>query len=97
MARIQILADEGSALDIIETAIASEIQHLKIGLDNTQRRIADFERKYGSSSDEFLSRTRAEDLGGGDEEYVTWIGELKIRERIIENIEKLQNIEYAAR
>ena len=97
MAKIQVVADAESMLDIVETAIASERKRLKIGLDSTQKKITEFERKHGRSSSEFLSKMRAEDLNGGDEEYVAWAGELKIRQRILEDIEKLQNVEYVAR
>jgi hypothetical protein len=36
----------------------------------------------------------AEDLRGGDEEYVHWSGELQLRERIARDIEQLKCIEY---
>ena len=36
----------------------------------------------------------AENLKGGDDEYIRWTGELKIRDRILEDLNKLRDIEY---
>lgn len=38
----------------------------------------------------------AQDLKGGDEEYIRWTGELKIRERVLEDLKRLKNIEYVS-
>ncbi len=42
----------------------------------------------------FLKNFTAEDLEGGDTEYVQWTGELKIREKISVELSKLKDIEY---
>jgi len=51
---------------------------------------------YISSSDVFLQNYAAEDLKNDDEGYIRWAGELKLRERIMEDLNNLRDIEYVA-
>ena len=81
---------------VIKTAISSEIKRMEIGLEKTNRHIEKFEREYNISSDHFLRNYAAEDMKNADEGYVQWAGELKIRERIMEDLNHLKDIEYAA-
>lgn len=85
-----------SALDAVKTAIASEIKRLEIGLRKTGREIERFEKKYRVSSAVFRQRFSAEDLKGGDREYIEWMGELKLRERISGDLKKLKAVRYVA-
>jgi hypothetical protein len=85
-----------NALDAIKTAVSFEIKRLEIGLLKTGRQIEKFEKKYGVSSAVFLRRFTAEDLKGGDREFVEWMGELKLRERIARDLKKLKAIKYVA-
>ena len=55
-----------------------------------------FENEYKISSETFLNQFTAEDMNGGDPEYISWAGELKIRERIVKDIDRLKEIQYVA-
>jgi uncharacterized protein YydD (DUF2326 family) len=96
MTTIKILSDGKDASDIIRSAILAEVKRLEIGLKKTETEIKEFEKKYKVSSDFFLSQLGAEDLNGGDEEYVRWEGELKVRQKILEDLKRLQDIEYVS-
>ncbi len=96
MTRLKIITDKEDVTDIIKLAISSEIKRLEIGLNRTNNEIKKFEEKYGVSSEIFLKKFTAEDLTGGDDEYIRWTGELKIRDRILEELGKLKDIEYVA-
>mgnify|MGYP000132995363 CR=1 FL=1 len=97
MIRLKITSDTNdNALDLITSAIAAEVSRLELGLRTTERHIRTFEERYGVTSDTFLLNFRAEDLAEGDLEYVNWAGELKIRERIVTQLEALKGIQYAA-
>lgn len=85
-----------NALDAIKTAIDSEIKRLEIGLRKTGRQIEKFEKKYGVTSSVFQRRFTAEDLYGGDREYIEWKGELQMRQRIAGDLKKLRTIKYVA-
>jgi hypothetical protein len=69
---------------------------MEIGLNRTNREIKSFEEKYKVSSETFAKEFAAEDLKRGDDEYIRWAGELGMRNRIIEELEKLKDIEYVA-
>ena len=96
MTTIRILSDEKEMSEIIRSAIFAEIKRLEIGLKKTEKEIREFENKYKVSSEVFLTQFGAEDLHGGDEEYVRWEGELKVRQRILEDLKKLEKIEYVS-
>ena len=96
MSKLKIISDEHDMSEIIKSAIDAEIKRLKVGLEKTNREIEKFEEKYSLSSSEFLKGITADDLKGGDEDYIKWSGELKIRDRILADLEKLKDIEYVA-
>ncbi len=96
MVKLTIISDKENATDVIKSAISAEIKRMEIGLNRTNREIKSFEEKYKVSSETFAKEFAAEDLRRGDDEYVRWAGELGMRNRIIEELEKLKDIEYVA-
>lgn len=97
MIKLQIQSDkEDRVIDIIRAAISAEIKRLEIGLDKTTKRIEKFETEYNVTSEVFQKEFSAENLKKGDQEYIEWAGELKIREKIAEDLGKLKEIEYVA-
>ncbi len=80
--------------NLVRAAINSEIKNLKRSIDKTTKLLQEFETKYQVSSDFFLSNWTAEDLEGRDDEYVTWAGEIKIKQRLVNALQKLEEIEY---
>lgn len=46
------------------------------------------------SSEFFWTNWTAENLSGGDDEYVCWAGEIKIKDKLINALQKLDTIEY---
>jgi hypothetical protein len=77
-------------LPLVRSAIENEITRLDLALELAQKRPAQFEQKYGVSSDHFITTMVAEDLEGGDEEYVCWAGEYKLIQQLEEKLHKLQ-------
>ena len=97
MIRLQIQSDaQENAIDIIRSAIVAETCRLELGLKATERHLRAFEECYHITSEAFLLDFTAEDLTGGDREYVCWAGELKLRERITAQLETIKGIQYAA-
>ena len=80
--------------NLVRAAINSEIKNLKRSIDKTNKLLQKFETKYQVSSDFFLSNWTAEDLEGRDDEYVNWAGEIKIKQRLVNALQKLEGIEY---
>jgi len=94
MVKLQITSDQQHALPIIQSAIVAKVKRIEIGLRKTEQEIQKFETKYDMPSEIFMNDYTAEDLEGGDDEYVSWMGELQLREAIWEELQLLQNIEY---
>ena len=81
-------------LPLVQSAIESEITRLELALKMASNRLAPFEQKYGVTSNHFISEMAAEDLEGGDDEYVSWAGEYRLRQRLEEKLEQLREISY---
>lgn len=97
MIKIQIQSDvKERAVDIVRSAISAEIKRLELGLHKTNRHIDEFEKKYNVSSAVFVEKLSAEDLEGRDQEYIEWAGELRVREKILTDLNHLKGIEYVA-
>ncbi|MHB8835110.1 MAG: hypothetical protein ACYC9Y_05300 [Candidatus Methylomirabilia bacterium] len=96
MTRVIVQSDVRESMQLIKSAVDAEIRRLELGLKRTKEQLAAFESRYGVSSQEFRRRFSAEDLGGSDETYVTWAGEMEMEMRILQEIERLRDIEYVA-
>lgn len=81
-------------LPLIRSAIEGEITRLELALKLARERLIPFEQKYGVTSEYFISEMAAEDLEGGDDEYVRWAGEYKLMQRLQEKLQQLREIEY---
>lgn len=99
MARVRIEGpgSDAEALRLLRTALESKALHIRLGIEATQSRLHAFEQRYGMPSETFISRTTAEDLTGGDLDYVEWAGEWKILQQLKEDLRLLEAIEYADR
>ncbi len=97
MAKIEIRASDSNheALQLVRGAIESKMARIRLGLEITQKKLAKFEAKYQVSSEKFISEMAAEDLFEGDMEYVEWAGEYRILQKLKEDLERLEAVEYA--
>jgi hypothetical protein len=96
MPGVKIIYDNEDTAELVKLALAAEQKRLELGLTKTKKELSKFEERYHVSSETFLARFAAEDLEGGDEEYVQWAGELQLRDRIIQRLEKLEDVEYVS-
>ena len=67
---------------------------LRSGIERTKRRLATFETRYGVDTGHFLREMAAEDLAGGDLEYVEWAGEAKLLEGLSAELGELEHVRY---
>lgn len=66
--------------------------HLQTSIARTQRRLLQFEQKYSVTTPHFLANMTAEDLEGGDMEYVEWAGEAKIMSGLQAELAELEDV-----
>ena len=91
---IDASTDTGAMVALIQSVIGNEIAHLELALKQARRRVAVFEQRYHVTSAHFMQSMAAEDLAGGDDEYVQWAGEYFLMQRLEEKLRSLREIEY---
>lgn len=75
-------------------AIESYKARLRASIERTRRRLVEFEQLYGVETAHFLQEMTAEDLEGGDLEYVEWAGEAKLLEGLEAELMELEHARY---
>jgi hypothetical protein len=60
-------------------------------VERTKRRLHEFEARYGVDTLAFLAEMAAEDLAGGDLEYVEWAGEAKLLDGLRRELQDLED------
>ncbi len=75
----------------VQYVLESYQVRLRSSIRRTRRRLASFEERYGTSTSHFLAVMSAEDLQGGDLEYVEWAGEAKLLEGLEQELRELEN------
>ncbi len=86
---IELRGREG-AQAVIQALDAYKVR-LRAGIERTKRRLAEFETRYGVDTTRFLREMTAEDLAGGDLEYVEWAGEAKLLEGLETELRELED------
>jgi len=86
--------DTPQALEWVRSAIETKMAQLKMAIRVTEQRLAAFESQYQIDSRTFFETGAAEDLEGGDQEYVEWHGEYQILQRLQAQLNQLGTIEY---
>jgi hypothetical protein len=71
------LRDREGAQTVLQ-ALDAYKERLRASIERTKRRLTEFETRYGKDTAHFLHDMTAEDLTGGDLEYVEWAGEAKL-------------------
>ena len=92
--RMVIEFDEVQAYRSVLSAIDAYKQRLKAGIARGRRQLAVFEERYGVSTEHFLTQMAAEDLAGGDLEYVEWAGEAKLLDSLETELAELEQARY---
>ena len=84
------LRDRTGAQMVLQALDAYKVR-LRAGIERTKRRLAEFERRYGVDTERFLEQMAAEDLAGGDMEYIEWAGEAKLLQGLEAELEELEH------
>jgi hypothetical protein len=81
-------------VDPILQAIESYKARLRASIERSKQRLLQYEERYGVDTAQFLREMAAEDLDGGDLEYVEWAGEAKLLEGLKGELTELENARY---
>ncbi len=86
----------GQVAQLVKSAVQAEIARLEVSLGLARKRVAPFEAKYKIASAKFITTMVAEDLQGGDDEYVQWAGEFKLMQRLEDKLRQLKELRFGA-
>jgi hypothetical protein len=89
---IELNEEEG--VQTILSAIESYKMRIRAEIERSRPRLARFEQLYEVSTDYFLEHMAAEDLSGGDLEYIEWAGEADMLTGLQRELDKLDNARY---
>ncbi len=81
-------------LPLVRAAIEAEINKLELAMELANKRLAPFEERYNVTSAYFIENWAAENLNGGDDEYVSWVGEYQLQQRLQKRLLQLKEIQY---
>ncbi|MBI3958993.1 MAG: hypothetical protein HY328_09295 [Chloroflexi bacterium] len=86
------LADNRTTSAVVQ-ALSLYRSQLQTSIRRSRRKLAQFEKVYGVSTDTFLNDMAAEDLPGGDLEYIEWAGEARLLEGLEGEIEEIERVQ----
>lgn len=87
------LKEKKSAQAVVQ-AVEFYKRRLKANIARTQRRLQRFEDRYAVGTAHFLETMTAEDLNGGDIEYVEWAGEALLLQGLETELAELEYANY---
>jgi hypothetical protein len=79
---------------LVEGALQNELRLLEAGLRRSEQRLQEFEARYGLSTTDFIQRYENDEL---EEtlEFAEWVGEYRLRARLLEKADALRAIRFA--
>jgi hypothetical protein len=87
------LQDEAGARAVIH-AVDAYKKRLQNSIGRTKRKLTEYEKRYRVDTTQFFEQMTAEDLDGGDQDYVRWAGEAEILEGLESELKELENASY---
>lgn len=92
--QVTIELENPSSIQTLVQAVDVYRRQLEASIRRTKNHLRRFEQQYKVTTTHFLSDMTAEDLIGGDWEYVEWAGEA----HLLQGLEiELKDLEYAGR
>jgi hypothetical protein len=79
-------------LHLVHSTIDTEVSRLQMAIELAKQKLAVCENKYRVSSEYFMDSMTAEDLTGGDGEYICWMGEFKLYQKLLAKQKTSQDI-----
>ena len=95
MAELTLISPSQRPLQpLVEGALQNELRLLEAGIQRGEQRLQEFEARYGLSTVDFVQRYENDAL---EEtlEFGEWIGEYRLRERLLEKAASLRAIRFA--
>ncbi len=90
-----ILVSEGrlEIKPIIEAALKNEMRLVRAGLRKTENNLKEFEKKYNMNTETFIFNYE-EDKLEETIDFIEWIGELRMFERLSDKLKTMKSIRF---
>lgn len=92
--QIVIEVSDRDGTQAILGALETYKARLRLSIGRTKRFLNVFEARYHVTTDHFVTDMTAEDLTGGDLEYVEWAGEAKLLKGLEAELGELERARY---
>jgi hypothetical protein len=79
---------------IVEAALENELHLIEAGIRQTEQHLKKFEEKYQLNTRDFITEYE-NDRFEESMEFIEWIGEFKLLERLLEKADILRSISFA--
>lgn len=89
-----IEVSDRQGVQVVLNALEAYKARLRASIERTKYRLNEFETRYRVTTEHFLKEMTAEDLEGGDVEYVEWAGEAKLLQGLESELEELEHARY---
>ena len=84
------------AQEVLSETLEAEISRVQYSLSLIEKRLQEFEKKYNTSSENFIENWTAEDLDDKDMEYIVWAGEYKHFAGLKKRLNTIKNIKHVS-
>ena len=93
MTELTIKSDRPDAVrSELRSAIDNKVRALRDSIRRTQANLSSLEQKYGFTTAELLNREQQGTLDDDNLEFIEWLGEHRIRGRLQDELEVLEEI-----
>ena len=80
---------------LIKSAVKNELRTIGFGIAKTERKLAEFEKESGMSSEDFYHRFQNGSLGD-DIRFIRWAGEYETLDRLKKEYSNFQELELCS-
>jgi Tfp pilus assembly protein PilV len=92
--QLKIELESQQAAESVLQALEAYKEQLRQNIARTERRLQAFEERYGVSTSVFITEMTAEDLVGGDLDYIEWSGEFELLKGLQQELQELDRARY---
>ena len=90
-----VSSQERPLKQLVEDALQNELRLLETGLQRTEDKLRAFETRFGMITADFVRRFEADELTE-TLDFVEWIGEYRLRERLADKVKTMREIRIAS-
>jgi hypothetical protein len=89
--------DWGFLVPLMQSAVERERRMLARGIEHTRQALAEYERRYGMTSEEFYRKFNAGDELEDSLDFASWAGEVETLRLLTEKYQALDGVQVHAR